>query len=104
MQRYLAILIVVTSVCFPAVASQNDDAFEIHRGTNISHWLSQSNRRGEARRQWFTEKDVELIASLGFDHIRLPIDEEQMWDEVGHKEPEAFELLHSAIGWRRRTS
>ncbi len=102
MQRYLAVLIVVTSVCFSAVASQNDGAFEIHRGTNISHWLSQSNRRGEARRQWFTEKDVELIASLGFDHIRLPIDEEQMWDEAGHKEPEAFELLHSAIGWAQK--
>lgn len=101
MQRCLTVLIVVTSVCFSAVAEQGD-VFEIHRGTNISHWLSQSNRRGEARRQWFTEKDVELIASLGFDHIRLPIDEEQMWDEAGRKEPEAFELLHSAIGWAQK--
>jgi endoglucanase len=101
MQRYVAVVIAVTSICFSAAAAQGD-AFEIRRGTNISHWLSQSNRRGEARREWFGEKDVELIASLGFDHIRLPVDEEQMWDEAGHKEAEAFELLHSAIGWAQK--
>ena len=39
------------------------------------------------------------MASLGFDHIRLPIDEMQMWNEAGKKEPEAFTLLHDAIKW-----
>ncbi|MCU0913096.1 MAG: glycoside hydrolase family 5 protein [Planctomycetes bacterium] len=73
--------------------------FEIQRGTNISHWLSQSTRRGEETLRWFTEKDVERIAALGFDHIRLPADEEQLWDEAGQKENEAFQLLHDAIGW-----
>lgn len=102
MQRGMAVLIVAMSACLSAAAGQSDGAFEIRRGTNISHWLSQSTRRGEARREWFTEKDVERIASLGFDHIRLPIDEEQMWDEAGHKEAEAFELLHSAIGWAQK--
>ena len=63
-----------------------DEVFVINRGTNISHWLSQSDRRGEARKAWFTEQDVAFIASLGFDHIRIPIDEEQMWDEQGNKE------------------
>ncbi len=102
MQRCAAILIVVASICVSAFAGQGENAFEIRWGTNISHWLSQSNRRGQARREWFTEKDVELIASLGFDHIRLPIDEEQMWDEAGGKESEAFELLHNAIGWAQK--
>jgi endoglucanase len=50
--------------------------FEIRRGTNISHWLSQSRARGAERRAWFTEDDVQRIAGWGFDHIRLPIDEE----------------------------
>ncbi|UCD52911.1 MAG: cellulase family glycosylhydrolase [Phycisphaerales bacterium] len=101
MRRHIAVT--VTLLCFAVStgAAANDDAFEIRSGTNISHWLSQSGRRGEARRQWFTEKDVKLIASLGFDHIRLPIDAGQMWDEAGHKEVEAFELLHNAIGWAR---
>jgi hypothetical protein len=64
--------------------------FSIRRGTNISHWLSQSDRRGEARRAWFTEEDVEFLAGLGFDHLRIPVDEEQLWDEKGNMEKEAF--------------
>lgn len=78
-------------------------AFTLKRGTNISHWLSQSNQRGEARRAWFTQKDVQYIAGLGFDHIRLPIDEEQMWDEAGNPHQEAFDLLDSALDWCEQT-
>jgi endoglucanase len=76
----------------------NED-FALKRGTNISHWLSQSQRRGEERRVFFTESDVKFLADLGFDHIRIPIDEEQMWDMDGNKEKEAFSLLHQAMGW-----
>ncbi|PSR57241.1 glycosyl hydrolase family 5 [Adhaeribacter arboris] len=74
-------------------------SFPIKRGTNISHWLSQSTRVGAERKAFFTEKDVANIAALGFDHIRLPIDEMQMWKEAGQKEPEAFVLLHNALQW-----
>ena len=102
MLRYFAVMVTLLSVAASVGAAEEDGAFEIRRGTNISHWLSQSNRRAEARREWFTEKDVQLIASLGFDHIRLPIDEEQMWDEAGAREAEAFELLHKAIGWAQK--
>jgi endoglucanase len=73
--------------------------FEVHRGTNISHWLSQSKARGAQRRAWFTEEDVKRIAGWGFDHIRLPIDEEQMWAGDGSREEEAFQLLNSALDW-----
>ena len=66
---------------------------------NISHWLSQSGQRGENRKAYFTRADVEFIANLGYDHIRFPIDEEQMFTESGEKEPEAFTLLHNALGW-----
>lgn len=76
-----------------------DKKFEISRGLNISHWLSQSDKRGSERENYVTEKDFEIISGLGFDHVRLPIDEEQMWNESGDKEPEAFKLLHSAINW-----
>lgn len=74
------------------------EAFEINRGINIAHWLSQSEARGAERESYFGEKDIEYIASLGFDHIRIPVDEEQMFDESGNKEPEAFALLHKAVG------
>jgi len=73
----------------------------IHRGTNISHWLSQSARRGDERREFFTREDVRRLAAWGFDHIRLPIDEEQMWDEAGRQIAEAFDLLDAALDWCR---
>ncbi len=76
-------------------------SFEIHRGTNISHWLSQSARRGEERRTWFTRADVERIASWDFDHIRVPVDEEQLWSKEGARQAEAFELLIHAVEWCR---
>ena len=73
--------------------------FTIKRGTNISHWLSQSDARGEARKAYFTKDDVKFLAGLGFDHLRIPIDEEQMWDENNEQEAEAFQLLNNALDW-----
>ena len=35
--------------------------FDIHRGTNVSHWLSQSEARGEKRRRFFTRGDAQLL-------------------------------------------
>ena len=48
------------------------------KGTNLAHWLSQTKRTGEKRRLFIEEKDIAYIAELGFDHVRLPIDEMQM--------------------------
>ena len=76
--------------------------FNFKRGVNISHWLSQSKKRGADRENYFTEADVKAVAEAGFDHIRLPIDEEQLWDEAGNKDPVAFGLLHDALGWAKK--
>ena len=73
--------------------------FHVERGVNISHWLSQSQRRGVEREAWFNRNDVALLAGLGFDHLRIPVDEEQMWDESGKPDPEAFALLNRALDW-----
>lgn len=73
--------------------------FAINKGVNISNWLSQSDIRGEERKNYFTEAEVQQLAGFGFDHIRLPVDEEQLFTEDGQKIPEAFELMHNAIKW-----
>jgi endoglucanase len=78
------------------------EVFRIQQGTNISHWLSQSSRRGAEREAFFDEEDVTYLAGLGFDHLRIPVDEEQMFDEAGNKNEEAFTLLHNALGWCRK--
>ncbi len=82
--------------------SRSSDAmnkFIIRTGVNISHWLSQSEKRGQERRNYITEADFDTIASMGFDHVRIPVDEVQLWDSLGNKEAEGFELLHDAIHW-----
>ena len=82
--------------------NNNYSSFSIKRGTNIAHWLSQSNRRGSQRASFFTEKDIAFIKSAGFDHIRLPIDEEQLWDSAGKRYDDAFQLLDSCLTWASR--
>ncbi len=75
--------------------------FDIRRGTNVSHWLSQSQRRGPERAAFFTRDDMARIAEAGFDHVRLPVDEVQMWTDDGAKESEAWDLLDAALDWAK---
>ena len=82
-------------------AGQVND-FRIKRGTNISHWLSQSEQRGEARRLHIQEDDFARLEELGFDFVRIPIDEVQFWDEQGNKLPEAWDLLNNALDWSKK--
>ena len=76
--------------------------FRIKRGTNISHWLSQSEQRGEARRLHIQEDDFARLEELGFDFVRIPIDEVQFWDEDGKQLPEAWGLLNNALDWAKK--
>ena len=73
--------------------------FVLGKGTNLAHWLSQSNARGEARENFIQKSDIQYIAQLGFQHVRLPIDEEQMWDENGKRHDDAFQLMFNCIDW-----
>ncbi len=75
--------------------------FPIRRGTNISHWLSQSTARGLERRRRFTRDDVRRLADLGLDHLRLPVDEEQLWTPEGRRDMEAWDLLNEGLDWCR---
>lgn len=93
-------VLVAASMLFTTSCKETQsEGFHIRRGTNVSHWLSQSGARGEARANHIKEADFERLASLGFDHVRLPIDEVQFWDEEGNKLPEAWELLTNALDW-----
>ncbi len=99
------ILILFAAVLFSCQTKtpRPEEKFEVNRGTNAAHWLSQSQTRGAEREQFFTKADVEAIAEMGFDHIRLPIDEEQMWDENGNRHEDAFQLMENCINWSRES-
>jgi len=93
----------IVALMFGSCAKEeSSQGFVIKRGTNLSHWLSQSEVRGEERRQHIQEDDFARLEELGFDHVRIPIDEEQFWDEEGNKLPEAWGLLTTALDLARK--
>ena len=92
MRRFLIPIIALAALLMSSCTSKVE--FEIDKGVNIAHWLSQSMARGEIRAAYFTEADVQRISEWGFDHVRIPIDEVQMFHEDGTKDEEAFALLH----------
>src|SRR5262245_58806766 len=94
----LAFVLSSLTISYPAPINE----FVFKKGTNISHWLSQSNRRGLDRQNFFTEQDVKYLAGLGFDHLRIPVDEEQLWKEEGQEDPEGFSLLKQALDWCKK--
>ena len=105
MKKFMMLMAVVATTlltltaCGTKTETTNEvNNFRIKRGTNLSHWLSQNNEdRGEARRQHIQEDDFARLDSLGFDFVRIPIDEVQFWDEEGNKLPEAWDLLTFAL-------
>ncbi len=99
MKIVLLSLISVFIFGLQTASSQIAGKFEVKRGTNIAHWLSQSRGRGIERANFFTKNDIKEIAEMGFDHIRLPIDEEQMWDEQGKRNNDAFQLMTNCVDW-----
>jgi endoglucanase len=100
--KFFFLLLIGIQISLQARQSESKkttDEFTLRTGVNVSHWLSQSGARGEERSRYITQADFDTIASMGFDHVRIPVDEVQLWDSLGKKEAEAFALLHQAIRW-----
>jgi endoglucanase len=76
----------------------NPSGFEIKRGTNLSHWLSQ-DFGWEPKYTYINEHDIRFIDSIGYDHVRIPIDEKEMWDSTGTPIKEAFKSLTNCLDW-----
>lgn len=72
---------------------------KLQNGVNVSHWLSQSERRGAERANQITKRDFDSIAAMGFDFVRLPVDEEHLYDKDLNRDEEGFQLMHNAIKW-----
>jgi endoglucanase len=96
---YLVLSLVFVLSCTSQKKQTQTNYFDFQKGVNLSHWLSQTNRVGLERDTFITKNDIALIASIGYDHVRLPIDEVHLWDEQGKRMNDGFELLHQAIGW-----
>ena len=83
----------------PLSSSTPVTAFEFHKGINISAWLSQTGMNASEMAAYFTKKDFDQLASIGFDHLRLPLDEKYLYNNDGSRNAETFTLIHNVIGW-----
>ena len=73
------------------------------RGVNLGGWLSQCvSYDDEHFDNFITEKDIENIASLGLDHIRVPVDYDVFMKEVADTDlinEKGMSHIDDCIGW-----
>ena len=92
------IILFALSVLFLAGCAGNKPTeFDIHQGVNVGNWLSQSWVMGERREKIFTEEDMDLLVANGFDHIRLPVDEVQLFNQDMTLNEGTVALIHKTI-------
>lgn len=70
------------------------------KGINLGGWISQFDSHDPVHFDTFiTEDDIKLIASLGFDHVRVPVDYNVLEDEEGRVLEDGFNHLEDCRKW-----
>ena len=71
------------------------------KGINLGGWLSQcgTNYTEEHYSTFITKKDIDLIASWGLDHVRLPVDYNVVQNEDGSFIESGFRHIDDCIRW-----
>jgi len=74
------------------------DGFQ--KGVNLGGWISQfAEYDPEHFRTFITEKDIAYIASLGFDHVRVPVDYNVLETDDGLPIASGFAYLKNCRKW-----
>lgn len=71
------------------------------KGINLGGWLSQcgKNYTEEHYNSFITKEDIDLIASWGLDHVRLPVDYNVVQKEDGSFIESGFRHIDDCISW-----
>lgn len=70
------------------------------KGVNLGGWISQFKKYDTKHFDTFiTEKDIEYISGLGFDHVRVPVDYVVLEDEDGKLKEDGFIYLDRCRAW-----
>ena len=74
--------------------------FEGYRkGVNLGGWLSQCVHTKEHYDTFITEKDIEFLAGLNIDHVRVPVDFELVETPEGAYIEAGFAYIDTCIAW-----
>lgn len=67
------------------------------RGVNLGGWFSQCDYSKERLDHFITEKDFDVIAGWGLDHVRIPMDYNVLENEDGTLSAEGFDRVSRAV-------
>ena len=73
--------------------------FGFYRGVDLGGWFSQCDYSEKRLEHFITEKDLDVIASWGLDHVRLPIDYNVLEMDNGSFRPDGFRRIDRAVSW-----
>lgn len=71
-------------------------------GVNLGGWLSQGKLDKEHLDTFIVEKDIEKIASWGCDHLRLPVDFENIENIDGTEKAEGYAYIDNCLEWCKK--
>ena len=71
----------------------------LNRGISLGGYLSQCDHNVTHYGGFIGEKDIEVISTAGFDHVRLPVDAEVLEDEFGNGRYENFRYISNIVNW-----
>ena len=96
--KRIIISVISAAILLSGCAGNKPTEFKFAKGVNVGNWLSQSWVMGEQREKIFTDEDIELLVANGFDHIRLPVDEAQLFNRDMTLNQSTVDLIHKTIG------
>ena len=72
-------------------------------GVNLGGWISQYGKKGmDHFRTFVTERTIEKVASLGFDHVRVPVDDALIESAPFVPYEEGLSFLDSCLSWCKK--
>lgn len=94
--KVLLFFVLFFAICECTCAQKTKEIFDIHMGINLSEWL-EKNEDLDQKDSAVTIAVLDSLKALGFDHVRIPINEELLFDEFLNVRPKFFELLKSRV-------
>lgn len=76
--------------------------FSFYRGVDLGGWFSQCDYSDDRMDHFITERDFNVIAGWGLDHVRLPVDYNVMETDDGGWKADGFRRIEKALKWAEK--
>ena len=98
MLRIKIVLLWLLIVANYVSAQDVKEIFDIHRGINLSEWLEKADNI-DKKDSSVTLADIDSLKEYGFDHVRIPISEDVLFDQTLNVRQNIFSLLKKRIDY-----